>query len=76
MMPNRAIFGAISKGTIPNAVPKRCHAKCAPKYLFSSLLGTVYRGTIDKERQPAAMGIRVPLSQTLFSVAEVSCRRG
>ena len=32
----------------------------------------VYRGTIDKEWQPAAMGIRVPLSQTLFCVAEVS----
>lgn len=32
----------------------------------------VYRGTIDKEWQSAAMGIRVPLSQTLFSVAEVS----
>ena len=44
---------------------------CAKVFGFKDFR-MVYRGTIDKEWQPAAMGIRVPLSQTLFCVAEVS----
>lgn len=44
---------------------------CAKVFGFKDFR-MVYRGTIDKEWQPAAMGIRVPLSQTLFCVVEVS----